>query len=284
MDDNLVTHVLYRAAGAPEMQGEQVGTCRTCGATGVGESFTSWVRDTFTDHDKLLAGDIICHACQFAFTDTSAQLTARMGKDKLQRMRNYSHFVVAGEWVPLSKAEKARMAEILLRQHPTVAVVAVSGQKHIIFRAKPGWWQIEEHTARPFEAALSDTLQLVERLYNGGISKTEIETGRYSQRRALEFGLSAFLAAEAAIRPLRGSLQLELALFLAQREDTDGQVRDGKEPDSTDLARRPGRLQEPVQAQHLGAVRGQHQKRGVHGHAEQVRQQSLFEIAGDDPA
>jgi hypothetical protein len=215
------TRILYSAAGSPDYPGDAHGVCRTCGLDGEGLPFAKWVKPTFTDHDKLTAGEIICRACQFCFDDHVAELTRRVGKDKLQRMRNYSHFVVGGEWTPLSKGDKRRMRELLFAD-PDVAVIAVSGQKHIIFRARPGWWQIEEQSRRPFPRELAAVLDPVETLY-AGFAKAEIETGRYSQARILKFGFPRWRELDAAIKPLRGTPALELALFLAQREEDESE-------------------------------------------------------------
>lgn len=281
------THILYRAAGEPLMDGDAAGMCRFCGLSGLGLSFAAWVRDTFTDHDRLLPGDIICHACQFAFDEASSLLTLATGRDKLQRMRNYSHFVVRGEWLPLNKGEKDGMVAALARQ-PEVAIIAVSGQKHLIFRAQAGWWQIEEQSSPPFPDVLWPLLATVELLYSGGFSKGEIETGRYYQHRLLEFGLDRYLALEALIAPARGTLPLELALFLAQRRelDDDGRLPAGipysAETAHSALARRAGRLQATVREEHLAAVRGQPARGGLHEQPEQVRQLGLFAAADPD--
>lgn len=232
--------ILYRAASIPPQAGDVIGTCRVCGDTGQGLAFEAWVRDTFMDWDKLVPGTILCQACQFAFAETSLLLAQRVGKDKPQRMRNYSHFVVGGEWRPISKGDKRQMADILLWQAPEVAIIAISGQKHLIFRALPGWWQIEEQATRPFPAQLIGTLGTIEQLYNAGFAKVEIETGRYSQARILAFGLAAWRPLEAVLRPLRGSLSLSLALFLAQKEAPDGSLRDGDGPADSDVAGHPG--------------------------------------------
>lgn len=274
---------LYQAAGAPRMSGAVAGACRICGAAGQGLAFEVWVRDTFMDWDKLVPGSIICHACQFAFADDSVLLAQRLGKDKPQRMRNYSHFVVAGEWRPISKGDKRQMADILLHQAPDAVIVAVSGQKHLIFRALPGWWQIEEQAVRPFPAQLAIVLATVEALYGSGFAKEEIETGRYAQARILAQGLPTWRPLEAIIRPLRGSLALSLALFLAQKEQADdGSLRDGDGPTDPDLAGRSSGVQKPLPGQNLAAIRGQHQERRVHSDTKPLRQQSLFEIGCTD--
>ena len=264
------------------MDGNTLGICRICGEMGRGMAFDGWVRETFMDWDKIQPGTIICQACQFACTDDSLPLGLRLGTGKAQRMRNYSHFVIGGEWRPISKGDKRGMAAILLHQAPELAVIALSGQKHLIFRAAPGWWQIEEQAARPFPAQLAGALLVVESLYNGGFAKAEIETGRYSQTRILAFGLVEWRQREALVRTLRGSLTLSLALFLAQKEEADGSLRDGDGPADTALAGHPGGVQKPLPGQNLAAVRGQHQERRVHGDAQPVRQQSLFEIGRAD--
>ena len=62
-------------------------------------------------------------------------------------------------------------------------------------------------------------LDAVERLYGAGVSKVEIESGRYSQARILAAGIDMWRGCEQAIWPVRGTLRLQLALFLAQREE-----------------------------------------------------------------
>lgn len=276
--------IIHQAAGAPRMTGDQRGVCRTCDQIGIGMEFAEWVADTFMDWDKLYPGSIICHACQFAFDESSAALAARLGKplQRIMRMRNYSHFVVNGEWSPISKGAKRRMAELLLSD-PDLACIAFSGQKHILFRARPGWWQIEEQTVRPFLAELRRLLAVVEELYEGGISKSEIETGRYSDRRILEFGFARWRAIEAEIKPQRGTVRLALAVFLAQKEGAeDGSIRDGECAADPDLAGYPGELQEPVSDQNLAAVRGQYPQRSLHRDPQPLLQQSLFALGGQD--
>jgi len=215
--DGSVTHILWQAASAPGGAGSTEGTCRVCGRSGIGLIFADWVRPTFTDWDKLVPGDILCQPCQFAFEERSELLAERVGKDKPQRMRNYSHFVIDGEWLPLSKGDKVRMAQILTTQEPEVAIIAVSGQKHLIFRAQPGWWQIEEESVLPFPAKLSYVLQIVEELYST-FSKTEIRTADYRHDRVLRFGLKEWHTLEQTLAIERDSITFTLALFLAQKK------------------------------------------------------------------
>jgi hypothetical protein len=216
------------------MTGEMPGQCVACGNNSYGVQFMIWVRPTFVDFDKLHPGTILCDACRFCFEDGNEVLQNRLGRDKPQRMRNYSHFVLDGIWVPVSKGEKPRMIQ-LLRSQADVAVIADSGQKHIIFRAKLGWWQFEEQSIRP------DWPHLESLIVNVGIllsvfSKSEIEHGSYSAQRIRQFGISAWRELEMTIiKPERGSALFLLALFLAQKGESDAPGRYGQRPPRSDL-------------------------------------------------
>ena len=213
------TGLIFRAAGGDEPLDGRLGVCRTCGETSRGILFSGWARPTFMDWDKLTAGEIICEACRFCFDDSNPVLDARLGKAR-QRMRNYSHFVVGGEWFPLSKGNKTKMSE-LLALSPEVVVIAESGQKHIAFRALPGWWQFEELRIVPDASLLRRMVSAIQPLYDGGFAKSEIESGRYNQRRVLAFGLPRWLSADGELRSMRGSPVFTLALFLAQKEEKE---------------------------------------------------------------
>lgn len=204
------------------------GTCRFCHNESTGILFSNWARPTFTDHDKLGPGDIICRDCLFWFDEKSELLAEIVGKDKPQRMRNYSHFVVGGEWLPLSKANKAEMTAFFLgTPFPTMAAIAESGQKHIAFRAicnppgsTAGWVQFEEQRLFVRPAELRQVLDTIEDLYVS-FSKSEIEAGRYSQHRIRKFGLERWQSLESQLSSIRDSLLFKLALFLAQKRKGD---------------------------------------------------------------
>lgn len=280
-----VTHLLWETAGRPIGAGRLAGTCCVCGQTGTGLPFRDWVRDTFTDWDKLQAGTIICQPCQFSFCEASELLAARVGKDKPQRMRNYSHFIVGDEWVPLSKGNKAQMRDILLSGNWHIAVVAESGQKHIIFRAVPGQVQFEEQRLASLHG-LEPLLADVEVLYNGGFSKGEIESGQYAQHRILKFGYSEWADLESRmIRQYRGSLLFQLAIFLVQRKEnengnTRASERTAQESGASargDLEEHSARIQEPLSAHDLDAVPGGGGRSGTdHEQPERIRQLALL--------
>lgn len=210
------TFLLWQAAGSPSQEGDTNGICRICGVSATGLPIDSWIKDTFTDHDKLVSGEIVCHACLFCFCEQSVEIQKRTKKEKTPRFRNYSHFVLNGEWFPLSKGDKRRMLEILL-QSPAVAIIAESGQKHLAFRAQLGWWQFEEQKLAACPELLIELLSHIAPLYNAGATKSEMETGRYSQKTLMAI-LPVWKEHDPFLRPYRGGLSLQLALFLAQKE------------------------------------------------------------------
>lgn len=216
------SEILYRAAGSLGIPDAELasGSCWLCGASLViGVPLRQFVKSTFMDRDKVAnpAGTHVCPACAFSFQEQSEELARRVGKDKAQRMRNYSHFVANGEWHPLSKAQKSEMRRFLLEERPELAVVAVSGQKHLVFRGTPGWWQVEEQAMLPDPLRLELVLLVIEDAYQT-FSKSEIGAGRYKQHRILKFGVERWDQLESQLREWRGSALFELALFLAQKE------------------------------------------------------------------
>lgn len=262
------------------------GQCKFCGQASEGIAFEKWVKPTFTDFDKLQGGEIVCDACLFFFDEASEELAKRMGKEKPQRMRNYSHFIVNGEWTPLSKGNKAQMRELLLGEtFPELAAIADSGQKHIVFRAtrnpagsKAGWVQFEEQKLYLLPDELRGLLALIEQLYEE-FSKGEIESGNYEGHRILKFGMDRWLELENKIKAMRGKPIFSLALFLAQRSDDgkSGNQEQGGGLAESNLEGDASGLQEPLPHDDLDTVREPGPKRGVHKQSGEVHQPTLFE-------
>lgn len=214
-----VSELIFAAAGYAATSA-LAGQCRTCGAQSTGEPFAKWVKDSFTDHDKLFPGTIVCDACLFTFSDQNTDIQARLGKEKPQKSRNYSHFVARGAWYPLSKGQKAKMRELLLAGCE-VAVIADSGQKHLVFRSKPGWWTFEEQRLLPCPELLAQLLAPIEALYNAGASKAEIESGNYDSRTIQKIGVATWQSHEQQLKARRGGLPFKLAIFLSQKEEAE---------------------------------------------------------------
>lgn len=225
------TTMLYRAAASPTLDGVEPtqGLCWLCGADleGLGVPRTVLIRDTFMDHDKCTvpAATHVCCGCAWSFSEQIHMA----GREKLQRLRNYSHFVIDGKWICLSKGQKREMQQILLDPpaHEWLGVIAVSGQKHIIFRAPTAYGrvacaiQVEEQRLTYTPPELRLIVADVEKLIALGFSKTEIDTGQYAQHRILKASVAAWQMADTRVRVHCGRPVFELALFLAQKEEID---------------------------------------------------------------
>lgn len=225
------TRLLYDAAGCPSVASIELanGPCWLCGQPldSQGVPLKVVIKDTFVDYDKARAphGSHFCPACAWSFSEA----VSMEGRDKPQRLRNYSHIVQGGVWHCLSKGQKSEMKALLT--HPPdgawLGVIAESGQKHIIFRAPVAYGreqcaiQFEEQrlSYRPIDLIM--LLSPVERLLIAGHSKTEIETGDYIFHRLMKTGMAAWQSCESRIQPHRGSLLMALVIFLAQKEETD---------------------------------------------------------------
>lgn len=265
-----------------------MGICRICGMDGDGLSFEDWVKDTFTNYDQLFPGSIVCDGCMFWFGQKSVELQKRMGKDKPQKMQNYSHFKIGGEWIPVGKGDKRIMATLLLTQpFPTLAAIAVSGQKHIAFRARrnppgqtAGWVQFEEQAVWVEADYLREVLGVIEDLYTV-FSKREIESGRYHPSRIRQFGIERWTALESGyIRPMRCTTLFQLALFLAQRSEDGDNKGNGGDPAENYMEGRSTGLQEPLSDDDLGAVRERNPGSKLHEQPGEIYQFPLFPHEG----
>jgi len=262
------------------------GPCRICGKNNEGTEFNNWVKDTFTNYDILKPGEIICDDCLFWFNQRSEKLRELMGKDKPQKMQNYSHFIVAGEWIPVSKGNKAKMAELLLADSiPEMAAIAVSGQKHIAFRARRnqpdqsnGWVQFEEQSIWIDQLKLRELLSAIEDLYTV-FSKGEIESGNYYHTRIMEFGIERWQELENQIKPIRKTGLFQLALFLVQRsEDGNEESKTSRsgDPALDNLEGNPLGLQEPISPNDLDSIRERNQGGGLHQQPGKIYQLDLL--------
>lgn len=205
--------------------------CRICGQEKViGQSFNDWVKDTFTNHNLLYPGNIICHDCFFWFDEHSVVLQQKVNKDKPQCMRNYSHFIKNEKWFPYTKANKKEIMQQLIQYpFPELAVIADSGQKHIVFRAKRnqqgqqnGFVQFEEQCFYLNVNEFIFLFELINILYQT-FNKDEIKNGNYNNfKKVQEFSFNRLIKTESEIKKYRQTNLFNLCLFLAQKEEKDG--------------------------------------------------------------
>lgn len=189
--------------------------CWLCGGPtgGKGQTTKKAIKDTFTDIDKARApaSKSVCPGCAFCLS--------------FRELRNYSILATEQE---LRHPTRAESRDILLNppKPPFVICIAVSGQKHLTFKAEVAYSrnfypvQMEDTRIIVDVTRLSELLDLVERLYTV-FSKDEIKTSRYSQGRIKEFGISRFQELEERLAPHRGSRLFDLAVFVAQKKEFD---------------------------------------------------------------
>lgn len=218
--------------------------CYLCGGPAFDpQPITRLLKSTFTDYNVARgdAGAGICAACAWWMQDKNTDLQTLLGRDKPQKARNYSLFLApdgAGEAKRthvLSKAQKREMASLLLSEQgiPDVAVIAVSGQKHLVFKARvnppgqrAGWVLYEEQHLWLDRLQFGELFDAVQALYRSGYSKEAIETGRYTFYP--DSDRTVWRMYEPLVRARRGSIELSLAVYLAQMDAPGGEQGDGE--------------------------------------------------------
>lgn len=204
---------LYNLSNHP-IYGDTEGACRITGHQSKGVLFDKWVRDTFTDFHNLKPGTIISNEAIFSFEEQSEYLQQLTRKDKPQRFRNYTHIVLKNKWYIKNKGEKEDILNLML-QLPEICVIAESGQRHLLFKHKPGTWQLEDTFIQP-DILLFSKLQSRMYAMSGTFSNDEIQTGQYLQYRIIKFGFKNWQTVEMELKKYRGQSMFDLALFFSK--------------------------------------------------------------------
>lgn len=233
-----VVHRLPFPPPNPKRGRERYGThplCWLCGGPtdGVGWPRAVAIAPTFTNHNvaAVPTSDAVCEACVAtshgdawrAYGLTRPDLGLKTAQPLA--WRSYSHLFV---WPHHHECPQRARLRALLRDPPPppfLLVVAESGQKHILFRARVAWSrerfpvQLEEDTVRVERARFAQVLAAFEALYALGFSKDSVLTGRYHSGQLAAVGLRAWRAAEAAFAPYRleEPALVRLAHYCAQK-------------------------------------------------------------------
>lgn len=218
--------------------------CWLCGGEtgGKGLPTKKAIKPTFTDHPcaRGYGSSSICPGCAFC-------LTAR-------ELRNYSILATTDR---LSHPSRAEWREILINppEPPFVMCLAVSGQKHLSFKApvnlERGHYAVllEEREIFVTPGRIEQAIEAVEALYVY-FSKDEIATGRYSQHKIKDCGLAKWERLESGVENWRGRPLFDLALFVAQKREVE---EEEEVTEKSGLAQRPvgtaeRKNKEPIQA------------------------------------
>jgi hypothetical protein len=195
---------LYRIAGNGNTYGTTPGTCRITSKQASGIPFNKWVRDTFTDHAHLKPGDIISNEALFCFDEASELIRNLTGKEKPQRFRSYSHIIAAGKWHILTKANKREIYALITSGSCEIVCLSDSGQRHLFFKHRTGFWQLEDAFIVPDIETLKYLHACFASLLNLGFSQTEIISGNYFGHRIMKSGSENWKHFENQIKPHRG--------------------------------------------------------------------------------
>lgn len=202
------------------------GRCYLCGSPAYApQPLKALIKPTFTDFG-LARGDAnagICCACAWMMEEFNVDMPPS-GTGKATAPRLYSHFLADGQHYILSKAHKADMAALLLGNFmPEVAIVAVSGQKHLGYRARvnptgqrAGWVQFEEQAIWLDLEQFGKLFGSVAALYQARFTKDSLLTGRYKFYSDSDSVL--WRSHENLLAPRRGSAVLELAVYVVTKQ------------------------------------------------------------------
>lgn len=176
------------------------------------------INSEFTNHGwaKSPTSAVVCVPCVL-FLKASP-----MGR---HYWRNKGHMFTAGRHYEVGRNE---WRALLAQEHepPYLATVPVSGQKHLIFRAPVVYGQsaavqFEEEQVWFNPGEFGELLKRFEDLYNAGLRKDEIVSGRPAPNRINKIGTVRWHEMDCRIEPYRGTRLLLLVAHCARREEKE---------------------------------------------------------------
>lgn len=200
------------------------GICRITGELGDGVEFDKWVKDTFTDFDSLHEGNIISNEAIFCFEEKNEQITKFLCKEKPQKLRSYSIIVSNNTLYLLTKADKRKMYCLLVNEDPQIVCLSESGQKHLLFRNKVGFWQLETNNCIPPNKEQLERLMICcQTLLRYGFTQSEIITTAFPLHKLakLQDNLVEVLEAIDVLSNNKNTPIFDLTMFLIHKQDDD---------------------------------------------------------------
>lgn len=212
---------IYNVAANGKIYGTTKGICRITGKESVGLPFKDWVRNTFTNHDELLPGNIISNEALFCFDESSDIIKAKLNKDKPQRFRTYSHIIDKdNNWHCFTKSDKKQILSLIL-EGASLVCLTDSGQKHMLFKHRNGTWQLDDLFVMPNPDQLTFLHSIMMELLSLGFSQAEIISGNYNLYRIRKVGVKQWKELEDKLRPHRGSKFFEFTSWLMYTEKSE---------------------------------------------------------------
>jgi hypothetical protein len=204
---------IYAIGADQKIYGHQEGLCCITGKESTGLLFDKWVKGTFNDHDRLGPGTIISNEALFCFDEASEIIQEKTGRDKAQRFRTYSHIISGGQWFCVTKADKKLIFDLIVAGAEMVSLTE-TGQKHVLFKHRPGMWQLDELHIKPDIELLKFLHKHMCALLVYQFSQTEIITGNYLSGRIMKARLPNWQKHEDKIKLYRGSGIFDFVSFM----------------------------------------------------------------------
>jgi hypothetical protein len=207
----------------PKQTGSLLGICRITGKESYGILFNDWVKDTFTNFDQLYEGTIISNEALFTFDESSDIIKEKTNRDKPQRFRTYSHIITKNnEWLCLTKADKKKIAELIYSDNINIMCLTDTGQKHIYFKHREGFWQLDDLFVFPNIEEFIKLHSTMNELVSLGFGQEQIRTGKYHHNQILKIGISNWQNLENKISKMRGDPLFDLCAWLMYKDEVEG--------------------------------------------------------------
>lgn len=178
--------------------------------------------NVFTDWNQAKCPEEthVCPACSFCLLTNKKH---RYGIRTFSNVANQDRL-----WLP--NRQELRTFMLDPPDPPFVMNLAVSQKKHIAFKGEVNYSKdvysvmYEEMPVMIHRENFKKLIDLVEH-FLFGFTKTEVLTGKYNQKRILDFGIESWEAFEEKIRRVRGNPILDVCLFVAQKIEEEEEVK-----------------------------------------------------------
>lgn len=205
--------LISKQVDVPQL-GDVVGICRITGKESVGIDFNKWVKKTFTDWAYLFEGTIISNEAAFCFCELSPIMQEKTSRDKPQSFRTYSHIITKKEeWICLTKADKKQIVG-LLQNPPLVVCLTDSGQKHIYFKHREGFWQLDETHIIPDLRLFNEMHSFMMNCIRKGYNQNEIKKGDFKFSTIQSVGIENHIRIKEVLEKWRGLPMFDFAAWL----------------------------------------------------------------------
>lgn len=102
----------------------------------------------------------------------------------------------------------------IITNSPQLVCLTDTGQKHLLFKHRNGFWQLDENHIPPNTEELVRLHEVMMQLLLIGFSQTEVHTGKYYPARVANAGLQVWRNLEDKIKLMRNHPIFDLSAWL----------------------------------------------------------------------